>query len=69
MKNTYFLIFYVGRNSKGPVYGHVAFEYKSKFPNRFETEKTIIENYGVDQCVITNLIRITKYDYEEWCRK
>ena len=63
MKNSYFIIFYVGENSEGKCYGHVAFEYKSKFPNRIETEKTICENYNVQKCIITNLIKISKVHY------
>ena len=69
MKNSYFLIFYVGENSKGKIYGHVALEYKSRFPNRLETEKTICENYDADKVIITNLIKISRSDYDEWCRK
>lgn len=69
MKKTYFIIFYIGVNYQGTVHGYVALEYENEFPNRLESEKYIIENYGIIKCVITNLIKITKSEYDEWCRK
>ena len=59
MKESYFIIFFVGENSAGKVYGHVAFAYTSNFPNRAETEQEICESYNVKKCIITNLIRVS----------
>ena len=69
MKESYFIIFFVGENSLGMVYGNVAFAYASIFPNRAETEGIICEKYNVKKCIITNMIRVSKSEYKEWCRK
>ena len=69
MKESYFIIFFVGENSSGMVYGNVAFAYTSIFPNRAETEQTICKSYNVKKCIITNLIRVSELEYNEWCRK
>ena len=69
MKESYFIIFFFGENSSRMVYGNVAFAYASIFPNRAETEGTICEKYNVKKCIITNMIRVSKSEYEEWCRK
>lgn len=67
-KTSYFLIFYTGENNKGAVVGNNALEFKSSFPNRKEVTDYIIENHKVNKLVITNIIKLTKVEYDEWCR-
>lgn len=66
---TYFIFFYTGSNIKGHLYGNCALELKSKFPNRIEVTQYIKDNYNVIDLVFTNIIQVTKSEYDEWCRK
>ena len=66
---TYFILFYVGNNDKGQLYGNCALELCSKFPNRVEVSEYIKLNYNVIDLSITNIIQVTKSEFDEWCRK
>lgn len=66
---THFIIFYIGNNDKGQVYGTCALELNSKFPNRVEVTQYIKDKYNVIDLAITNIIQTTKSEYDEWCRK
>ena len=70
MKNkiSYFLIFFTGENDKGAVIGNNALEFNSIYPNRKEVTDSIIKNNKVNKLVITNIIKLTKDEYDEWCR-
>lgn len=66
---THFIIFYFGRNNKGNLHGNCALELKSKFPNRIEITQYIKDNFNIIDLVITNIIQVTKSEFDEWCRK
>lgn len=65
----YFLFFYVGHNIKGQAYGNCALESNTKFPNRIEVTKYIIDNCNVIDLVITNIMELSRSEFDEWCRK
>ena len=68
-RHTYFMIFYIGHNTNGRVYGNCALKLRSKFPNRIEVSEYIKHNYELIDMAITNIIQLTKSQYEEWSNK
>ncbi len=68
-KSNYFIIFYIGVGSNGQFVGHAAFELISKFPNNKELVEYLKERAIANTVTITNILRVTKAEYTEWCRK
>ena len=68
MEDCYFLVFFIGHTDNGTVSGNAPICRKNKFLNSRETIEWLEANANVTKCVITNIIKISKSDYDEWCR-
>lgn len=66
MQTNYFLVFYMGNVQGGTSYGSVAIEVKSAFLNQVETVDFIKMHVGLKTCTITNIIRLTKEEFDVW---
>ena len=66
--NKYFLVFYVGTSIEEPfTIGSASVLYPNcLFPKRIDFEKSIKEKTGLAKLSITNLIEITKEQYDCW---
>lgn len=62
----YFLVFYMGQLSTGVSYGSAALLVDGPFLNQKKTVDFIKEFGGFTGCTITNIIRLTKEEYDEW---
>ena len=64
---SYFLVFYMGQLATGVSYGSAALAVdNNSFLNQKKTVEFIKEFGGFSGCVITNIIRLTKEEYDEW---
>lgn len=62
----YFIVFYEGEYSDQRCMGNLSFSCDG-FLNLHETTQAIIDETGVDDCTITNIIELDNYiDYERW---
>ena len=62
----YFLVFYMGRVVNGTSYGSAALVVDAVFLNQANILKLVTESGGFDKCIITNIIPLTKEEYDEW---
>ena len=66
----YFLIFYKGNSKNGEIAGNYALEYNSMFPSQVILDQYIKKNDDtIIDIVITNIIQLTKTEYDCWCEK
>lgn len=63
---SYFLVFYVGKLHYGLSYGSAALQVGGSFLNRKTTNDFIISETGFLDCTITNVIRLTKEEFDIW---
>jgi len=61
----YFIVFFDGLYDEGHFRGHQAMM-SYGFLNRNITEESIMEEFGYDIVIITNLIEISEQDYVEF---
>jgi len=67
-KGRYFIVMYVSDSSKGHITGQTSFETNGAYLNKLTTIGMISKNGFKDekQHVITNIIELSKRDYEDW---
>ena len=63
---SYFLVFYMGQLQTGVSYGSAALQVDSLFLNQVETVDFIKLQTGFKSCTITNVIRLTKEEFDIW---
>ena len=68
MNEYYFLVFFIGHKEDGTISGNVPLSCENKFLNRNETVKIIEDSAKISKVVITNIIKLSEYEYTEWCR-
>lgn len=64
-RKRYFITFYLGKSQSGTIQGQISIVANVGFPPRREMTRIIEEN-NVTNVVITNVIELSRKDYEYW---
>lgn len=67
-KCRYFIVFYLGLIRNGETTGHINFiTWDNRYINSKDTIDFLKKKHSFTHVVITNIIELSKQDYEDWC--
>ena len=62
----YFIVSFSGFNDIGSVTGFIDFSTDGCFLNLKKTVEHIKQKQGINECIITNIIELSKEDFSDW---